>query len=298
MSQLDSFEALDFSNIDLGADTVDPNFPFTGPEVEPGLNPDRIVDQLWSSMVLGNPDSASEPSSDGATSPLSFVRNDTLQTNAPQSDASEELKKESGSAYLGDGTLGHVSGGSDIANTLPTTPSLWHIIPQGPPFSGAESVFGSGRLKDLNFPSSLCAVDAHRALVCDTNNHRLLLFTWGAGDSIHTRVVGTATTWLRPCGVCLIPVGRGSLSPLPSGQELTPGDVALLVCDTGHHRLKLLVLHQDGTESVCTIAGSGVRGCRDGTPRHATFDAPCSLCIAPDGSLLLADSGSRTSRCL
>jgi len=100
----------------------------------------------------------------------------------------------------------------------------------------------------------------------------------------------------------------------PRAPVLLDNGKALAVCDSGHHKVRLLQLHReqaDGRDRArtdmavgCTalhahdsvLAGSGRRGHRDGPAERAQFDSPGGLCVLPDGSILVADTGNNCIR--
>ena len=69
-------------------------------------------------------------------------------------------------------------------------------------------------------------------------------------------------------------------------------DGSLYVSDTLNQRIRKI--DRDG--KVSTFAGDGTAGFRDGPARRARFDAPSGLGIAPDGSLLVADTRNNRIR--
>lgn len=78
----------------------------------------------------------------------------------------------------------------------------------------------------------------------------------------------------------------------------------VLVCDSGHHKIRMLQLQEDinwmdGASLAVhdsVLAGSGRRGHRDGPADRAEFDAPSGLCLLPDGSILVSDTGNHCIR--
>ncbi|EKX54543.1 hypothetical protein GUITHDRAFT_63359, partial [Guillardia theta CCMP2712] len=122
--------------------------------------------------------------------------------------------------------------------------------------------------------------DTSVVVVADTGNNALRLVALGRQggplvEGICTKSFAASASWLHPKGIC----------PLPSG---------LLVCDSGHHRIRSV--SYDG-ERVVAFAGSGKRGHRDGPVQVAQFDTPCSICVCPsDKSIIVADSGNNAVR--
>ena len=80
---------------------------------------------------------------------------------------------------------------------------------------------------------------------------------------------GYSTRFDRPTGLALDRAGK------------------LYVCDTGNHRIR--VCAADGT--VSTLAGRD-QGFADGPVAQARFNAPCGICLSPDGVVYVADTGN------
>ena len=163
----------------------------------------------------------------------------------------------------------------------------------------------NGRAGSAQFraPSSLCEVplaaarkalqavappeDLARAtaavMVADTGNNCLRLLLLGSGSTSSGSHPGwwvgrfgpKTATLMKPRGICMLPD-------------------ALLVCDTGHHRIRCMAL--DGTSSM-PFAGSGKKGHRDGPVETAQFDSPSCVCVCPsDKSIIVADTGNNALR--
>lgn len=88
-------------------------------------------------------------------------------------------------------------------------------------------------------------------------------------------------------------VGRDALFDTPCGLVVAR-DGALIVADTGNHRLRRVAL--DGT--VTTLAGTGEWDMRDGAPLSAAFAEPTALAWRRDGALAIADAASSAVRLL
>ena len=70
-------------------------------------------------------------------------------------------------------------------------------------------------------------------------------------------------------------------------------DNFIVVCDSGHHRLRLVSWVGEETAS---LAGTGRKGHKDGPLVTAQFNCPTDVCVAPDGSLLVVDQGNHCIR--
>ncbi len=69
-------------------------------------------------------------------------------------------------------------------------------------------------------------------------------------------------------------------------------DGAIFVADTYNDRIRIII--PDGF--VRTLAGGRQGGFRDGWATEARFHTPCGLALAPDGALLIADTGNHRIR--
>jgi hypothetical protein len=65
----------------------------------------------------------------------------------------------------------------------------------------------------------------------------------------------------------------------------------LLVADTGNHRIR-----QISPSGVTTTIAGGDPGYADGPALQARFNAPCGLCVGPDDSIYVADTGNNCLR--
>jgi hypothetical protein len=75
------------------------------------------------------------------------------------------------------------------------------------------------------------------------------------------------------------------------GLALAP-DGTLYIADAYNDRIRAL----DRNGRVRTVAGIGTRGFADGPAMTASFDTPCGVAIAPDGTLVVADTGNNAIR--
>ena len=69
-------------------------------------------------------------------------------------------------------------------------------------------------------------------------------------------------------------------------------DGTIFVADTYNDRICTI----DGAGRVRALAGGGGPGHRDGPGGEALFDTPCGVAVAPDGALLIADTGNHRLR--
>lgn len=89
----------------------------------------------------------------------------------------------------------------------------------------------------------------------------------------------------------------------PRGMCASEVDNSLLICDSGHHRIKLVSFtckngkFDNHSSIVSTLAGSGFRGFNDGSVEKCTFYSPSDCSINPiDGNIIIADSGNHAIR--
>jgi hypothetical protein len=203
-------------------------------------------------------------------------------------------------------------------------------------YDSVTTFHGSGRREDLNRPHS-CCWNGGALFVTDTLNNRIVQVfdiprptrqrhlphdpaagKSPPGDQPDTdgrmyRTVGTSTSWMFPLGMVSVPC---YFRPEKPGDEQRLGSL-LVVCDSGHNRVKLLfvptlpeyrarreafyavdpdVFSREEPGHVLTLAGNGKRGMQNGPAAKATFDRPSGVCIAADGSILVADAGNHCVR--
>lgn len=111
-------------------------------------------------------------------------------------------------------------------------------------------------------------------MISDCLNNSLRRVHSKAGRVV-VETIASKTPWLSPRGLAL------------------SVDGTVLVCDSGHHRIRCLAL-QDGR--ITTFAGNGLKGHRDGPAERAKFDTPSDVFMCTDGTILVADSGNRCIR--
>ena len=141
---------------------------------------------------------------------------------------------------------------------------------------------GVGAAARFDTPSGL-VVDAKGILyVADTANHAIRRVdptgrvTTVAGNGVPgwQDGPGASARFNGPIGIALDARGR------------------LLVSDTYNDRVRVI----SPTGDVATLAGEGVPGLADGPALAARFDTPTGLAVAPDGSILVADTGNELIR--
>ena len=77
----------------------------------------------------------------------------------------------------------------------------------------------------------------------------------------------------------------------PEGLCVTRDSASVLVCDTGHHRIRCYFISANCKDSA-VLAGFGTRGSLDGIGERATFDSPTAVCQLGDtkGTIAVADA--------
>lgn len=146
---------------------------------------------------------------------------------------------------------------------------------------------GSAAAASLDSPGDVLAAADGGYWIADTANNRIRRVS--ASGTIST-VAGTGVAGFGGDG------GPATLASLNRPREFSMlGDGAILIADTGNHRIRRLA--PDGT--ITTIAGSGTGpglGGDGGPATAATLNAPTATAPLPDGSVLVADTGNNRVR--
>ncbi|MDX2033183.1 MAG: SMP-30/gluconolactonase/LRE family protein [Blastocatellia bacterium] len=147
--------------------------------------------------------------------------------------------------------------------------------------SGA--VDGKGAEARFNGPIGIAVAADGRIFVADTYNDRIREI---AEDGTVRTIAGGAQGFRDGAGV-------EAMFDTPCGLAVEK-DGALLVADTGNHRIRRIA--PDG--GVTTIAGIGQPWWRDGAPLEAGFNEPMAIAIRRDGAIFIADAGNDCVRML
>ena len=172
---------------------------------------------------------------------------------------------------------------------LPRRPAVIDDPPHEPIFSLVSTVAGTGRKGGAHDGSRMSAyLDgptevafdslSGTAIVTDRSNNCLRRVELSVDGRVTT--LAHAHSFLGPRSPILIDDGR-----------------AVVVADTGHHRVRMLQLDDAGSVLLdVPIAGTGRPGGTDGPADAASFESPCGLVVAADGSILVADESGHTVR--
>lgn len=217
-----------------------------------------------------------------------------------------------GAIYVSDGDTGqiwqfdHAGAGRVVAQNLKTPSGLavakdgtlvvaetgTHTIKRVNPKDGATTVIagnadnagfadGAGATALFNGPVGVALGADGSIYVADTYNDRVRVID--AAGNVRTLAgstmgyadgAGAAAQFATPCGVAV------------------RADGALLVADTGNHRLRLVTM--DG--NVATWAGQNEAGATDGPLSAAQFDEPTALAIDDKGAVYVAEAGGSALR--
>jgi hypothetical protein len=115
-------------------------------------------------------------------------------------------------------------------------------------------------------------------IVADTHNHRIRMITpqgyvstlAGTGERGHLDEEGTVAQFAYPGGVAV------------------DGDGNVIVADQDNHRIRKITPQGH----VSTLAGTGVRGHRDGKGTAAQFYQPNGVAVDGDGNVIVADTSN------
>ncbi|MFN0119940.1 MAG: hypothetical protein ACKV2V_05505 [Blastocatellia bacterium] len=186
-----------------------------------------------------------------------------------------------GGFYVSDGAGGRIFHVQPL-NGLGPLSALWAKLSLG---SGGQNEAQTTLVAEgLEMPSALALADDNQLIVANTGAHTIVRIDLQNGaQSIVAGAKGKH-------GFADGPAAR-ALFDGPVGLALGP-DGAVYVADTYNDRIRKI--SADG--QVTTIAGGGAPGFQDGRGPEAAFDTPCGVALAPDGSLLVADTGNHRIR--
>ena len=131
----------------------------------------------------------------------------------------------------------------------------------------------------LNRPRGVCILPSGAIVVADTGNSCLRIVD-SSQNTVHALAnwKGETNAVQHPCGLVAV------------------SDDCVIVSDQFSQSLKEVRFPQKGRTTVSVIAGSGVRGHKDGPALSALLNEPTGMVLLEDGSLVFCDSGSHTIR--
>lgn len=158
-------------------------------------------------------------------------------------------------------------------------PVPWNVTTLAGAAGQPGSADGKGSAARFDTPRGIAALPDGTLYVADAGNHTIRRITPD----------GTVTT------IAGVPGVAGSDDAhlnTPSGIDVSANGEVFFV-DTFNHAIRMITT--DG--KLVTVAGQlGVSGFADGDAAAAMFNAPVGLKIAPDGSILVADTGNNVIR--
>ncbi|HXD78109.1 MAG TPA: NHL repeat-containing protein [Puia sp.] len=138
------------------------------------------------------------------------------------------------------------------------------------------------RAARFNSPQGLAVDGEGNVYVADTSNNRIRKIT-AAG--VVSTLAGTGKYGLQDG------VGSSALFNYPSGIAID-GSGNLYVADQDNHVIRMI--RADGL--VCTVAGDGCAGYKDGHRNAARFNYPSGVAVDPAGNVIVADQGNHVVR--
>jgi hypothetical protein len=136
----------------------------------------------------------------------------------------------------------------------------------------------------LTMPSAIAVASATSLIVANTGAHTIVQIDSANGSS---RVIAGAP------GVAGDIDGLAAEARFNAPIGLTVSrDGTIFVADTYNDRIRAI----DRTGRVSTLAGGAQPGYRDASGSDALFDTPCAIIEAPDGALIVADTGNHRLR--
>lgn len=136
--------------------------------------------------------------------------------------------------------------------------------------------------ENLATPSALALDDDGKLLIANTGAHTILRF-----DPERKTILSVAGK-ANESGLAEDDPQRASFNG-PVGLAVSGSDV--FIADTYNDRILLW----ESFQRLKLLAGGG-QGFADGVGAQARFDTPCGVAVAPDGSLLVADTGNHRIR--
>ena len=142
---------------------------------------------------------------------------------------------------------------------------------------------GKGRAARFNYPTGLAITETGLLIVADRSNHRIRSVDPATGE-VRT-VAGTGEVEEDDGPACTV-----ASFYEPNGVAVDHKG-AVLVADNGNHKIRSISSY-DGQGTVTTVAGTGVKGSRNGGSGDAEFSYPSDVAVDHDNTLFIADSGN------
>lgn len=195
-----------------------------------------------------------------------------------------DLRSAVAVAPLGDG--GFVVADPDTHRLLrvgpPPDAAIVTLVGDGQPGASGWSNEVPLSATRLNQPVAVMALDSDTLVVADTKNHCIRQIRLRAAK------IGPLA---GDCGRSGYADGVGTKArfAFPSGLARNPATGELVVADAWNDRVRAIDL---ATKTVRTVAGSAVRGLRDGPGAQAAFSFPTAVAADETGRIYVASSGT------
>lgn len=150
----------------------------------------------------------------------------------------------------------------------------------------------------FDMPTAVAVMpDGLSAFIADASLHRINHIVIPSSTSTSVgQVVSNSSNWtLAGSSMAGHSDGAGTNAQFnaPYGVAVTPDGLAVLVADTGNHRIRRIEV---ATGVVSTLVGNST-GYAEGTGSSVQFNAPTGLVVTPDGfTALVADTGNHRIR--
>lgn len=141
--------------------------------------------------------------------------------------------------------------------------------------AGAEALFDGPIGVTVNAEGTIFVADTYNDRIRAIDSQGTVRTLAGGAEPGHVDAPdGAGARFHTPCGVAVMPDG------------------ALVVADTGNHRLRRVEMNG----AVTTIAGTGEPGSLDGVLTTALFDEPVGVAVNAEGTIYVADAGGSLLR--